>query len=178
MGAVIGEGHLVVRSRRAHSCSVAVSPSVVRHSFCVLGRAWVGKIRIVSVLCRIAPWNPMGTTFWAFVPICILYEIRRLLHPGYLWNLQVKLQPIVSLLPDKGRLMDFLLQRKECKMVILSVCSQSKWTSPPPRSLIPGFGLCCPHPFLGAGPHFSALCTTCSLILHLKGGLFNPLERR
>eukprot|EP00071_Canis_lupus_P043875 XP_022277432.1 uncharacterized protein C18orf8 homolog [Canis lupus familiaris] len=47
-----------------------------------------------------------------------------LLHPGYLWNLQVKLQPIVNLLPDKGRLMDFLLQRKECKMVILSVCSQ------------------------------------------------------
>uniref|UniRef100_A0A452V3J5 Uncharacterized protein n=1 Tax=Ursus maritimus TaxID=29073 RepID=A0A452V3J5_URSMA len=72
----------------------------------------------------IAPWTPMGTTFWAFVPICILCEIRRLLHPGYLWNLQVKLQPIVSLLPDKGRLMDFLLQRKECKMVILSVCSQ------------------------------------------------------
>ncbi|CAH6777968.1 Rmc1 [Phodopus roborovskii] len=31
---------------------------------------------------------------------------------GYLWNLQVKLQPIVNLLPDKGRLMDFLLQRK------------------------------------------------------------------
>ncbi|KAB1258507.1 Regulator of MON1-CCZ1 complex [Camelus dromedarius] len=46
------------------------------------------------------------------------------LNPGYLWNLQVKLQPIVNLLPDKGRLMDFLLQRKECKMVILSVCSQ------------------------------------------------------
>nr|XP_036875089.1 regulator of MON1-CCZ1 complex [Manis javanica] len=47
-----------------------------------------------------------------------------LLNPGYLWNLQVKLQPIVNLLPDKGRLMDFLLQRKDCKMVILSVCSQ------------------------------------------------------
>lgn len=43
---------------------------------------------------------------------------------GYLWNLQVKLQPIVNLLPDKGRLMDFLLQRKECKVVVLSVCSQ------------------------------------------------------
>ncbi|XP_004635833.1 uncharacterized protein C18orf8 homolog isoform X1 [Octodon degus] len=43
---------------------------------------------------------------------------------GYLWNLQVKLQPIVNLLSDKGRLMDFLIQRKECKMVILSVCSQ------------------------------------------------------
>ncbi|KAB0378643.1 hypothetical protein FD755_010221 [Muntiacus reevesi] len=42
----------------------------------------------------------------------------------YLWNLQVKLQPIVNLLPDKGRLVDFLLQRKECKVVILSVCSQ------------------------------------------------------
>uniref|UniRef100_A0AC11CTG7 Uncharacterized protein n=1 Tax=Ovis aries TaxID=9940 RepID=A0AC11CTG7_SHEEP len=46
------------------------------------------------------------------------------LSQGYLCNLQVKLQPIVNLLPDKGRLMDFLLQRKECKMVILSVCSQ------------------------------------------------------
>nr|XP_028593007.1 regulator of MON1-CCZ1 complex [Podarcis muralis] len=43
---------------------------------------------------------------------------------GYLWNLQVKLEPIVNLLPDKGKLMDFLLQRKDCKMVILAVCSQ------------------------------------------------------
>ncbi|XP_062488818.1 regulator of MON1-CCZ1 complex isoform X3 [Pezoporus occidentalis] len=43
---------------------------------------------------------------------------------GYLWSLQVKLEPIVNLLLDKGKLMDFLLQRKECKMVILSVCSQ------------------------------------------------------
>ncbi|XP_067146733.1 regulator of MON1-CCZ1 complex isoform X3 [Apteryx mantelli] len=43
---------------------------------------------------------------------------------GYLWNLQVKLEPVVNLLPDKGKLMDFLLQRRECKMVILSVCSQ------------------------------------------------------
>ncbi|KAB0407038.1 hypothetical protein E2I00_006133 [Balaenoptera physalus] len=44
--------------------------------------------------------------------------------PCYLWNLQVKLQPIVNLLPDKGRLTDFLLQRRECKTVVLSVCSQ------------------------------------------------------
>uniref|UniRef100_A0A674HUF1 Regulator of MON1-CCZ1 n=1 Tax=Taeniopygia guttata TaxID=59729 RepID=A0A674HUF1_TAEGU len=43
---------------------------------------------------------------------------------GYLWSLQVKLEPVVNLLVDKGKLMDFLLQRKECKMVILSVCSQ------------------------------------------------------
>ncbi|XP_030069403.1 regulator of MON1-CCZ1 complex [Microcaecilia unicolor] len=43
---------------------------------------------------------------------------------GYLWYLQVKLEPVVNLLPDKGRLMDFLLQRKECKAVILAVCSQ------------------------------------------------------
>nr|KAF6472326.1 regulator of MON1-CCZ1 [Molossus molossus] len=54
---------------------------------------------------------------------------------GYLWNLQVKLQPIVNLLPDKGRLMDFLLQRKECKMVILSVCSQM--LSEPDRASLP-----------------------------------------
>ena len=50
------------------------------------------------------------------------------LYQGYLWSLQVKLEPVVNLLLDKGKLMDFLLQRKECKMVILSVCSQSKFT--------------------------------------------------
>lgn len=48
-------------------------------------------------------------------------------NQGYLWSLQVKLEPVVNLLVDKGKLMDFLLQRKECKMVILSVCSQSKF---------------------------------------------------
>ncbi|MEE6464226.1 hypothetical protein FKM82_006215 [Ascaphus truei] len=43
---------------------------------------------------------------------------------GYLWYIRIKLQPIVHLLPDKGKLMDFLLQRRDCKLVILSVCSQ------------------------------------------------------
>uniref|UniRef100_A0A3P8QET1 Mic1 domain-containing protein n=1 Tax=Astatotilapia calliptera TaxID=8154 RepID=A0A3P8QET1_ASTCA len=46
---------------------------------------------------------------------------------GYLWYLQVKLPPTVNLLQDKGKLMDFLLRRRECKMVILSVCSQSAY---------------------------------------------------
>uniref|UniRef100_A0A3Q2QLV7 Regulator of MON1-CCZ1 n=1 Tax=Fundulus heteroclitus TaxID=8078 RepID=A0A3Q2QLV7_FUNHE len=45
---------------------------------------------------------------------------------GYLWYLQVKLPPTVHLLQDKGKLMDFLLRRRDCKMVILSVCSQSQ----------------------------------------------------
>ncbi|KAG5268058.1 hypothetical protein AALO_G00207750 [Alosa alosa] len=43
---------------------------------------------------------------------------------GYLWYLKVKLQPTLNLLQDKGKLMDFLLRRRDCKMVILSVCSQ------------------------------------------------------
>ncbi|XP_012679166.1 regulator of MON1-CCZ1 complex [Clupea harengus] len=43
---------------------------------------------------------------------------------GYLWYLTVKLQPTLNLLQDKGKLMDFLLRRRDCKMVILSVCSQ------------------------------------------------------
>ncbi|XP_061660503.1 regulator of MON1-CCZ1 complex [Syngnathoides biaculeatus] len=43
---------------------------------------------------------------------------------GYLWYLRVKLSPTVKLLHDKGKLMDFLLRRSDCKMVILSVCSQ------------------------------------------------------
>ncbi|XP_020349995.1 regulator of MON1-CCZ1 complex-like isoform X2 [Oncorhynchus kisutch] len=43
---------------------------------------------------------------------------------GYLWYLQMKLPPTVNLLQDKGKLMDFLLRRRDCKMVILSVCAQ------------------------------------------------------
>uniref|UniRef100_A0A8C7LNE7 Regulator of MON1-CCZ1 n=1 Tax=Oncorhynchus kisutch TaxID=8019 RepID=A0A8C7LNE7_ONCKI len=42
----------------------------------------------------------------------------------YLWYLQMKLPPTVNLLQDKGKLMDFLLRRRDCKMVILSVCAQ------------------------------------------------------
>ncbi|XP_050797945.1 regulator of MON1-CCZ1 complex isoform X2 [Gopherus flavomarginatus] len=53
---------------------------------------------------------------------------------GYLWNLEVKLEPVINLLSDKGKLMDFLLQRKECKMVILSVCSQM--LSEPDRGML------------------------------------------
>ncbi|XP_038829283.1 regulator of MON1-CCZ1 complex isoform X2 [Salvelinus namaycush] len=54
----------------------------------------------------------------------------RSIHPyripltGYQWYLQVKLPPTVNLLQDKGKLIDFLLRRRDCKMVILSVCSQ------------------------------------------------------
>ncbi|XP_068849839.1 regulator of MON1-CCZ1 complex isoform X3 [Capricornis sumatraensis] len=82
--------------------------------------------------CQIPAAGPAPVTSQSPVP-CKLYSSSWIVFQpdiiisasqGYLWNLQVKLQPIVNLLPDKGRLMDFLLQRKECKMVILSVCSQ------------------------------------------------------
>ncbi|KAJ0059836.1 hypothetical protein NL108_013759 [Boleophthalmus pectinirostris] len=43
---------------------------------------------------------------------------------GYLWYLEVRLPPTVHLLQDKGKLMDFLLRRRDCKPVILSVCQQ------------------------------------------------------
>ncbi|CAF93193.1 unnamed protein product, partial [Tetraodon nigroviridis] len=53
---------------------------------------------------------------------------------GFLWHLQVKLPPTVNLLRDKGKLMDFLLRRRDCKMVILSVCAQS---AAEPRGSLP-----------------------------------------
>uniref|UniRef100_A0A8C3JB28 Regulator of MON1-CCZ1 n=1 Tax=Calidris pygmaea TaxID=425635 RepID=A0A8C3JB28_9CHAR len=76
--------------------------------------------------------GPASVTSQAPVP-CKLYSSSWIVFQpdiiisaseGYLWSLQVKLEPVVNLLLDKGKLMDFLLQRKECKMVILSVCSQ------------------------------------------------------
>lgn len=55
---------------------------------------------------------------------------------GFLWYLQVRLPPTVNLLRDKGKLMDFLLRRRDCKMVILSVCAQSASTATEPLLVV------------------------------------------
>ncbi|XP_028924175.1 regulator of MON1-CCZ1 complex isoform X1 [Ornithorhynchus anatinus] len=82
--------------------------------------------------CQIPIAGPAAVTSPSPVP-CKLYSSSWIVFQpdiiisasqGYLWNLQVKLAPVVALLPDKGRLVDFLLQRKDCKPVILAVCSQ------------------------------------------------------
>ncbi|XP_051878697.1 regulator of MON1-CCZ1 complex isoform X2 [Pristis pectinata] len=82
--------------------------------------------------CKIPRAGPSAVTAQSPVP-CELYssswsvfqpDIIINASEGYLWCLQIKLQPIVHMLQDRGRLMDFLLQRKDCKMVILSVCSE------------------------------------------------------
>ncbi|XP_006633921.1 regulator of MON1-CCZ1 complex [Lepisosteus oculatus] len=65
------------------------------------------------------PCELYSSTWSVFQPDIIISASE-----GYLWYLQVKLQPAVILLKDKGKLMDFLLRRRDCKMVILSVCSQ------------------------------------------------------
>uniref|UniRef100_A0A8C8F923 Mic1 domain-containing protein n=1 Tax=Oncorhynchus tshawytscha TaxID=74940 RepID=A0A8C8F923_ONCTS len=59
-----------------------------------------------------------------FSPACLTCAVCSPFSSGYLWYLQVKLPPTVNLLQDKGKLMDFLLRRRDCKMVILSVCTQ------------------------------------------------------
>uniref|UniRef100_A0A3B3TGX0 Regulator of MON1-CCZ1 n=1 Tax=Paramormyrops kingsleyae TaxID=1676925 RepID=A0A3B3TGX0_9TELE len=70
------------------------------------------KIPLTGTSCYSSTWS-------VFQPDIIISASE-----GYLWHLQVKLQPVVNLLQDKGKLMDFLLRRRDCKMVILSVCSQ------------------------------------------------------
>lgn len=65
------------------------------------------------------PCKLYSSTWSVFQPDIIISASE-----GYQWYLQIKLQPVVNLLQDKGRLIDFLLQRSECKMVILSVCLQ------------------------------------------------------
>ncbi|MGH0133737.1 UNVERIFIED_CONTAM: hypothetical protein FKN15_025419 [Acipenser sinensis] len=54
----------------------------------------------------------------------MIFDIKLRDTEGYLWYIQVKLQPVVNLMKDKGKLIDFLLQRRDCKMVIVSVCFQ------------------------------------------------------
>ncbi|KAM6953239.1 regulator of MON1-CCZ1 complex [Aplochiton taeniatus] len=82
--------------------------------------------------CRIPLTGPAAVPTQPPVP-CELYssswsvfqpDIIISASEGYLWYLQVKLPPAVNLLQDKGKLMEFLLRRQDCKMVILSVCSQ------------------------------------------------------
>ncbi|KAF7708008.1 regulator of MON1-CCZ1 complex [Silurus meridionalis] len=65
------------------------------------------------------PCELYSSTWSVFQPDIIISASE-----GYLWYLHVKLYPTVNLLQDKGKLMDFLLHRSDCKMVILSVCSQ------------------------------------------------------
>ncbi|KAG8442188.1 hypothetical protein GDO86_011112 [Hymenochirus boettgeri] len=72
----------------------------------------------------VAPQVPVPCKLYSSSWIVFQPDIIISASEGYLWYLRIKLQPIVHLLPDKGRLMDFLLQRKDCKSVILSVCSQ------------------------------------------------------
>jgi hypothetical protein len=43
---------------------------------------------------------------------------------GCLWTLQLNLAPLVTMLPDKDKLIQFLLCRSDSKGVILSVCAQ------------------------------------------------------
>ncbi|XP_053097706.1 regulator of MON1-CCZ1 complex isoform X2 [Pangasianodon hypophthalmus] len=81
---------------------------------------------------KISVTGPVAASSQASVP-CELYsstwsvfqpDIIISASEGYLWYLHVKLHSTVNLLQDKGKLMDFLLHRSDCKMVILSVCSQ------------------------------------------------------
>ncbi|XP_070554837.1 regulator of MON1-CCZ1 complex-like isoform X2 [Ptychodera flava] len=44
---------------------------------------------------------------------------------GCMWHVLLRLEPMITMIPDKCRLIDFLLLRSECKMVILSVCKQA-----------------------------------------------------
>ncbi|XP_064624746.1 regulator of MON1-CCZ1 complex-like isoform X2 [Lineus longissimus] len=43
---------------------------------------------------------------------------------GCLWYVTLNLEPTAQMITDKKRLIDFLLQRKECKKLVLSVCKQ------------------------------------------------------
>ncbi|XP_038050972.1 regulator of MON1-CCZ1 complex-like [Patiria miniata] len=43
---------------------------------------------------------------------------------GCLWHVHLRLEPLVTMIPEKCRLIDFLLLRKESKKVILVVCKQ------------------------------------------------------
>ncbi|XP_052074242.1 regulator of MON1-CCZ1 complex-like [Mytilus californianus] len=43
---------------------------------------------------------------------------------GCLWYVELKLEPLVTMIPDKSRLMKLLLLRKDSKAVILSVCRE------------------------------------------------------
>lgn len=93
--------HPVLPPRSIHPCQIPVAgPAAV-----------AGQIP--------APCKLYSSSWIVFQPDIIISASE-----GYLWYLRIKLQPVVHLLADKGRLMDFLLQRKDCKAVILSVCSQ------------------------------------------------------
>ena len=43
---------------------------------------------------------------------------------GCMWYVQLRLSPLILMIPDKCLLVEFLLLRRDSKMVLLSVCKQ------------------------------------------------------
>ncbi|XP_061615017.1 regulator of MON1-CCZ1 complex isoform X2 [Phyllopteryx taeniolatus] len=102
-------GPAVVPSQLPVPCQLCILPLRLRV------RAWVRACVFVVRL----DLSVDSSSWSVFQPDIIISASE-----GYLWYLRVKLSPTVKLLHDKSKLMDFLLRRSDCKMVILSVCSQ------------------------------------------------------
>lgn len=74
-----------------------------------------GAVKKKRVLCEMYSQN------WIVFQPNIIIDAKL----GCLWEVMIKLEPLVAMIGDKGLLIDFLLLRKESKMVILTVFKQA-----------------------------------------------------
>eukprot|EP00118_Oscarella_pearsei_P022261 m.254487 g.254487 ORF g.254487 m.254487 type:complete len:652 (+) comp40385_c0_seq13:38-1993(+) len=82
--------------------------------------------------CTISEYLPGGRkgeeiTCETYSPTWVVFQPNIVIDAklGCLWEVTVKLEPLVTMMPEKARLIDFLLLRADCRMVILSVCKQA-----------------------------------------------------
>lgn len=76
---------------------------------------FTGAVKKKRVLCEMYSQN------WIVFQPNIIIDAKL----GCLWEVMIKLEPLVAMIGDKGLLIDFLLLRKESKMVILTVFKQA-----------------------------------------------------
>ena len=90
------------------------------------------------------PVVPMSNGAESQELVCELYAQSCVIFPpdvildaklGCFWYLHLQLEPLVSLMSDKCRLIDLLLLRRDSKSVILSLCS-TILSSPQPATLV------------------------------------------
>lgn len=88
-------------------------------------------IRPFRLLLPPAPSLPVGSektefTFELYSDNWIVFQPDIIIDAklGSLWYVQLCLEPLVEMIPDKCKLIEFLLLRKDSKMVVLSVCRQ------------------------------------------------------
>ena len=96
-----------------------IKAGVYIYIYIFAGCMWYVELRLAPLI-----YVKAGVYIYIFAG-CIWYiKAGIYIFAGCMWYVELRLAPLISMIPDKCRLMEFLLLRRDSKMVILTVCKQ------------------------------------------------------